>query len=131
MKIGNWGSGLKFQTSDSRVLTFQRMTRNLSVNTNKHKVLGGKKPRLEFVGPDLQTVSFTMELNALLCKRPRKVEETLFQRASNGNHYPLVIGGRVILKQAIITKISSSYDVVLKKGEIYSMKIDVTMSEYN
>lgn len=131
MKIGNWGSGLKFQTSDDRVLTFNRMSRSLSVNTNKHKVLGGQKPRLEFVGPDLETVTFTMELNALLCRRPKKVEETLCQRAKNGNYYPLVIGGRVILKNAIITKISSAYEIVMKKGEIFSMKIDVTMTEYN
>ena len=83
------------------------------------------------MGPDLETVTFTIELNALLCRRPKKVEEALLIRARQGSHYPLVVGGKRILNQAIITSMSSSYDVVLKKGEIYSMKIDVTMTEYN
>ncbi len=131
MRIGNWGSGIKFQTSDDRVLTFKNMKHSFSANTQKHNVLGGKKPKLEFTGPDLETVTFTIELNALLCRKPRAVEEQLLKRAQNGQYYPLVIGGTRILKQAIITKMSSGYDIVLKKGEIYSMKIDVTMMEYN
>jgi hypothetical protein len=131
MRIGNWGSGIKFQTSDERVLTFKGMKHSFSANTQKHKVMGGKKPLLEFTGPDLETVTFTIELNALLCHRPIAVEEKLLKRAQAGQHYPLVIGGRRILKQAMITKMSTGYDIVLKKGEIYSMKIDVTMTEYN
>lgn len=131
MKIGNWGSGIRFQTSDERILTFDGMKHSFSANIQKHKVLGGRKPKLEFVGPDLETVTFTIELNALLCHRPKKVEEALLIRARQGSHYPLVVGGKRILNQAIITSMSASYDVVLKKGEIYSMKIDVTMTEYN
>lgn len=131
MKIGNWGTKIKFRTSDSRILTFKGMKHSLSVQTQKHKVIGGVKPRIEFLGPDAETVTFTMELNALLCKHPRKMEEKLFAAARSGNAYPLVIGGKRILKSAMITNISASYDVVLKKGAIYSMKIDVTLMEYN
>ena len=131
MKIGNWGSGVKFQTSDSRVLTFTSMKHSFSAQTSKHKVLGGVKPRLEFLGPDLETVTFTMELNALLCHKPQKVEEKLLKAARKGVSYPLVIGGKSILKKAIITSMSASYDIVLKKGEIYSIKIDVTLTEDN
>lgn len=131
MRIGNWGSGIKFQTSDDRILTFKNMKHSFSANIQKHKVMGGKKPLLEFTGPDLETVTFTIELNALLCHRPIEVEKKLLKRAEAGQYYPLVIGGRRILKQAMITKMSTGYDIVLKKGEIYSMKIDVTMTEYN
>ncbi len=131
MKIGNWGSKIKFQTNDSRVLTFQNMKHDLSVNTQKHRVLGGGKPRLEFIGPDLESVTFTIELNAVLCHKPKKIEEKILECAGRGDYYPLVVGGKRILNQALITRVSSSYDVVLKRGEIYSLKIDITMTEYN
>ena len=131
MRVGNWGSGIKFHTSDDRILTFKNMKHSFSANFQKHKVMGGKKPKVEFTGPDLDTVTFTIELNALLCHQPKAVEEKLLKRASKGQYYPLVVGGKRILKKAMITKMSAGYDIVLKKGEIYSMKIDVTMMEYN
>ena len=112
-KVGNWGSGIRFQTSDSRILTFMDMKRKASVRTAKHNIIYGK-PKLEFLGPDLQTVTFKMELNALLGIRPRKE----------------VIGGRKILGKAMITSLGSSYEHVLRKGEVFSMSIDVTMTEY-
>ena len=120
-KVGNWGSGIRFQTSDSRILTFMDMKRKASVRTAKHNIIHGK-PKLEFLGPDLQTVTFKMELNALLGIRPRKEEEKLTA--------PLVIGGRKILGKAMITSLGSSYEHVLRKGEVFSMSIDVTMTEY-
>lgn len=129
MKIGKWGSVIKFQTSDKRILTFQGMQRNFSARTSHHNVIG-KKPRLEFMGGDLETVTFTIELNALLCKKPRKVEDKLFNKARKGYYAPLVVGKRRILKKAMITSVSSEYDVVMQKGRLYSLKIDVTMTEY-
>lgn len=128
-KIGNWGSGLKFRTSDSRILTFKDMKRKAAVRTAKHNLINGK-PRLEFLGADLQTVTFKMELNAMLGVRPKKEEEKLIRRMNSGYVAPLVIGGRKILSRGIITNISSSYNHVLRKGEIFSMEIDVTMTEY-
>lgn len=128
-KIGNWGSGIKFQTSDRRILTFTNMKRKASVRTAKHNMVNGR-PKLEFIGPDLQTVTFTMELNASLGVRPRKIEENLIKKMNIGYVAPLVIGGRKILSRAMITNISSSYEYVMRKGEIFSMAVDVTMTEY-
>lgn len=129
MKIGNWGKTLKFVTSDSRILTFQNMQHTFTARTNAHNIIG-KKPRLEFMGGNLETVTFTMELNALVCKKPRKVEQKLFKKARKGYYAKLVVGGKRVLKKAMITSISSEYEVVIKKGKIYSLKIDVTMTEY-
>ena len=72
-----------------------------------------------------------MELNALLGVRPRKQEEKLYRQMNAGVIAPLVIGGRRILSKAMITSISSAYDIVLKRGEVFSMTINVTMTEYN
>ena len=128
-KIGNWGTGIKFQTSDSMILTFTDFKRKASVRTNKHNMINGK-PKLEFLGSDLQTVTFRMELNALLGVRPRKVEDKIIRKMNAGYVAPLVIGGKKILSKAMVTNVSSAYNIVLRRGEILSMVIDVTMMEY-
>ncbi|MCI8950032.1 MAG: phage tail protein [Lachnospiraceae bacterium] len=129
-KIGNWGSYIRFQTSDSRILNFDGFKRKSSVRVSKHNLIG-KMPRLEFLGPDLQTVTFRMELNALNGVRPRKQEEKLLKWMNEGCVAPLVIGGKKICGQAMITAMSDAYNIVLKKGQVLSMTIDVTMTEYN
>lgn len=128
--IGNWGSGIKFQTSDRRVLTFKNFKRKIPVLTSKHNMINGK-PRIEFHGPDLQTFTFTIELNAMLGVKPKAQENKLINHANQGTIAPLVIGGRCICRKAMITGLSDSYGTILRKGEILSMNIDVTMTEYN
>ncbi len=71
-----------------------------------------------------------MELNALLGVRPQKVEEKLIKKMNAGYVAPLVIGGKKILSRAMVTSISSAYGVVLRRGEVFSMTLDVTMTEY-
>ena len=78
-KIGNWGSYIRFETSNRKVLTFDGFKRELSVRTSKHSLVNGGE----------------------------------------------------ILRQAIITKMSESYDIVMRRGEVAKMTINVTMSEYN
>lgn len=127
-KIGNWGNYIKFQTSDDKVLTFDSFKRKVSARTAKHNVINAR-PKLEYLGPDLQSITFRIELNAMLGVRPRKVEEKLIKRV--GYVAPLVIGGKKVCSRAMLTGLSDAYNIVLRKGEVLSMSIDVTMTEYN
>lgn len=126
-KIGNWGSYIKFQTDDSRVLTFTGFTRKVAARTAKHDIISGK-PKLEYLGQELQSITFKMELNAMFGVRPRKEEEKLITKV--GKIAPLVIGGKKICSKAMLISMSDAYDIVLRKGEVFSMSIDVTMTEY-
>ena len=128
-KIGNWGRYLRFQTSDRRILTFSGMSRTMSMRTVKHQTIG-TIPKIERLGRDNEQVTFTIELNALICKKPKKVEETLRKAAYMGRVAPLVIGRRRIICRAMITSISDAYDIVWKRGELYSLKMNITMMEY-
>lgn len=128
--IGNWGSAIKFRTSDQKVLTFTNFKRKMSVKTSKHNMINGK-PRIEFHGADLQSITFTIELNAMLGVKPKSQESKLINYMNQGMIAPLVIGGRCICRRSMITGLSASYNIVLKKGEILSMNLDVTMTEYN
>lgn len=124
--IGNWGSVIKFQTSDKKILTPDKMKYSFAARINKHNMINGY-PIVEFNGPDLQTTTFTVELNALLGVRPKVVEDKLWYSLADGVIAPLVIGGRNICSRAMLTNISTAYNVILKRGEIMSMTIDLTM----
>ena len=126
-KIGNWGSYLKFSTNDNRILTFTDFRRKISARTAKHSIIG-TKPRLEYLGKDLESITFTIELNAMLGVKPYKEEQRLMRQV--GYVAPLVIGGKKICSKAMLTGLSDAYGIILKRGEIFSMKIDVTMTEY-
>lgn len=129
-KIGNWGTAIKFQTNDDKILTFNGFRRVDSVRINKHNIIG-QKPKIEISGEELQSITFSIELNAMLGVKPRLIEKKLRLNLHNGTVAPLVIGGKIICSKAMITSISSSYDTILRKGEILSMSLDITMTEYN
>lgn len=127
-KIGNWGSYLKFSTNESKVLTFNDLKRDGSYRTTKHNPIGGK-PKVEGQGVDLDGVTMSIVLCADLGVRPRKQEEKL--RKKRGKIAPLVVGGKKVLSRAMLTRVSSTYDIVLERGEVYKMTVDVTFTEYN
>lgn len=131
MKVGSWGNVIRFQVSGNKVLTFQNgMARTTSVQYETHNTLYGA-PRLQFVGPGTETVRFTMELNAMICRKPVRVENDIRRAMLKGEYYPLIVGKHCILKNALITSMSTSYDIVIVDGRIMSLKIDVEMSDYN
>lgn len=127
-KIGNWGRYIKFETSDDKILTFDGFKRKISARTAKHNIINAR-PKLEYLGRDLQSITFRIELNAMLGVRPRKLEEKLVKKI--GYIAPLVIGGKKICSKAMLTGLSNAYNIVLQGGEVLSMSIDVTMTEYN
>lgn len=125
--VGNWGDIVKFQTSDKRILTLDKLKYSTAVRIQKHNMINGW-PIVEFVGPDLQSTTFTIELNALLGVRPRQVEDKLWYSIIDGVTAPLVLGGRNVCARAMLTNMSAAYNVILKKGEVLSMTIDLTMT---
>ena len=48
--IGNFGSRIVFEVSDSRVLTFSGMNKKVSGKYSRHSIIG-QKDRPEFTGP--------------------------------------------------------------------------------
>ena len=61
---------------------------------------------------------------------PKKLERKLINYMAAGVIAPLVIGRRNICSKAMITAVSESFGVVLKKGELLSAQFDITMTEY-
>lgn len=128
-KIGNWGSLLKFRVDDDKIFTFDSFRFDLSARTSKHNMVGAK-PKLEFNGPDLDTVTMEIKVSVLAGTKPRTIERKIKGYIRRGAVAPLVVGGRVIISRAMLTKVSESYEIVMRKGDLAEMTLTATFSEY-
>lgn len=127
--IGYFGK-VVFQASSKKVLTFTGLKRDTAGRWEKHNVIG-QKPVNEFIGPDLETISFTINLNGSNGIKPRDEMEKWNRMVNDGTVDILVIGNKPIGKDKWSVKsVSEAWDVIFNKGELYSGKIDVTLEEY-
>ncbi|WP_297429326.1 phage tail protein [Clostridium sp.] len=127
--IGYFGK-VVFKASRKKVLTFSDLKHSTSGRIEKHNVIG-KKPVSEFIGPDVDTITFTINLNGSNGVKPRTEMEKWTKMANDGVAEILVIGHKALGKDKWIVKsVSEAWDVIFNKGELYSGKIDVTLEEY-
>jgi hypothetical protein len=127
--IGYFGD-IIFETSDSRILNFSGFKRDAAGRWTKHDTIG-KKPVSEFLGPDLDTITFTVNLNGSNGIKPREEMDRWLEYARNGEAEILVIGNKPLgVDKWTVQSISQAWDVVWNNGELYSGKVDVTLQEY-
>lgn len=127
--IGYFGN-IVFEASRKKVLTFTGLKHDSAGRWEKHNVIG-KKPASEFTGPDLDTISLTINLNGSNGVKPRSEMETWLNLVNTGVADILVIGTRALgTDKWIVKSVSEAWDVIFNKGELYSGKIDVTLEEY-
>ena len=119
-----------FETSDSRILNFTGFTRDVSSRYAQHEVIG-KKPATEYLGPNLDTISFTVNLNGSFGVNVRGEMDRWVGMARNGEAYLLVIGGKGVGTDLwSVQSISEMWNKILNNGALLSGKIDVTLQEY-
>lgn len=128
-KIGNFGA-LVFSVSDNTVRTFDNMSWDFSANYATHD-RHIKSDLLEYLGPEIETISFSMVFSIFLGVSPLKEVEMLRKMVQEGYAERLVIGGSVY----------GSYKWVMQKGTInlqrfdssgnlWAAKAKVTLKEY-
>ncbi len=130
MAIGNWGTTLVFETSDSRILTPANLARSVSADWATHSRIG-LKDQTEFLRPALQKITFDLTLDAMYGVRPRTMLDLIAACVENGTVQKLVIGGKQVGKNYWrITSTSETWQVMFNKGELVRAKVTVTMEEY-
>lgn len=130
MAVGNWGPDVVFSVSDRRVLTFSDMNRSVGSSWATHSRIG-LKDQVEYLRPNLQKLTFTIDLDASLGVRPRTVLELLEHHAERGSVFPFVVGGRRVGRfQWRMTDVSEAWETIYNRGELYRAKVSVTMEEY-
>ncbi|MCD8204519.1 MAG: phage tail protein [Coprobacillus sp.] len=129
-KIGNFGSAITFETSDARILNFTSFKRSLSGRWTEHQ-REGKKPQLQFMGPDSAEVTFTIVLDAEHGVSPRSTIDKIEKCVTRGTPNKLVIGNsKVGSNKFVMTNLSEAWDRVFDKGELVRATLDVTLREY-
>ncbi|MEW4411522.1 phage tail protein [Clostridium sp. AN503] len=127
--VGLFG-GIRFRVSDNQVLTFKNLKREISSTWNTMDRIG-IKPLVEFGGPNLQTASLDIVLDASLGVRPQKLLSNLERMTESGEAYSLVLGRQVIGKNKwVITKCSQAYDIILRNGGVYKATVSLMLQEY-
>ena len=125
--IGTLGRKIIFEVSDNRVLTFESMSREVSGRWTEHEVLG-VKPKAEFLGPGLQTISLTIHLSAALGVKPRRILDMVERMVERGSAEYLVIGGRLVGRRPFrVTGSSEAWDKVYSRGELAKAKVKRTL----
>ena len=81
MQVGSLGE-LPFVCSQDKVRTFKDLTRDLGARWAKHEVIG-KKPALEYVGPELMSASLTIRFDLSLGISPEEGLDRLKRMLEN------------------------------------------------
>ena len=130
MVIGSFGSRIVFETNDDIVLTPKDISRTATGKWGSLERFN-KKSRSVFLGPELQTVSFALTLDAMLGVRPRAMIDQLIRMVETGQVEYLTIGGQPLSSNPWkITSVSDAWGVVLSHGELLRASVDVSLEEY-
>lgn len=130
MTVGAWGTKIVFETSDTKILTFSKFTRNVGSEWATHNRIG-KKDQTEFLRPSLQKVTFTIDLNATLGVRPRSVLDSIADAVESGEVNTLVIGSKKVgTNRWKIKSCSETWDTIYTQGELVRAKANLTLEEY-
>ena len=127
--IGCFGS-VKFKTSDKRICTFNNLKRSISAGYSEHKRYT-KKSQREFDGPQNQTVTFEMKFVAGHGVKPLAMLNKIIKLCENGTVCTFVLGGhKVGGGKWTIDSVDADYKQVWNHGELVSVSINVTATEY-
>lgn len=129
-KIGSFGKTIVFETSDARILQPKGLKKEVSGRWTSHSRIG-KKPLKQFLGPDADSVTLKIDLDARHGVKPRKTLEKIEKAVKKGTPEKLAIGGKMVSKyKMVITKASETWDEIWYHGELVRASIDLTFEEY-
>ncbi len=127
--IGAFGD-IVFETSDRRILNFSNFALEASGRYATHELIN-QKPRIEFLGPGLLSLTFTVKLNSMLGVNPREEMNKWLEMVNTGEVRTLILGETPVGDGGWIVKsVSQLWEQIFQDGKLFSGKIDVTLEEY-
>lgn len=127
--IGSFGDVI-FEVSANKIRTFDRFSRSSSGRWAEHEIIEGKPP-LEFKGPGLDTINFTMRFDANFGVNPRGEMDKLLIMSRDGQAETLIIGGKALgVDKWVITDVRQNWQTVDNKGNVIVSTVDVALKEY-
>lgn len=128
--FGSFGKLISFSVSSKKILTFESLQREGEARWKKHEIIG-KKPRMQFLGPDANTISLTIVLDARHGVKPLSTIKKIISARDKGKaNYLIIKGKKVCANKMVITKTSDTWAEVWSKGELIRATMEMTLQEY-
>lgn len=128
-QLGSFGE-IVFEVSLEKIRTFSDFKRSSSSRWNAHERFG-QKPRSEFLGPNLDEISFVMRFDVSHGMDPKKEMDRLLEWCRSGRAETLIIGGIPIgMDKWVIKSVTQNWKVVDGSGRLLIGEADVTLEEY-
>lgn len=129
MPIGSLGD-IVFEVSSRKVRTFKDYKRNTKAKYASHEIIG-QKPILEFVAPEGEEITFTMQFSLQMGVDPTKEADKVRELCEKGMAMYFVLCNAVIGEnQWVIESVGESAETIDNNGRVIVSQIEVTLKEY-
>jgi len=131
VSIAGISVGNKTAATSVKVMTFDNFQRDGDGRWATHEIIGTNKPVMEFIGPGLETISFSVFLNTMLGITPIDEMKKLRQLRDNGIVCTLTIGGNAVTANSwVVTKLSESHKSYSNQGNLLAATVNISLTEY-
>lgn len=128
-QIGSLGD-VVFTVSSKLIRTFDELSRSASPRWANHDT-HLQKPKSEFLGPGLDTISFTVHFDARLGVDPRKEADRMINLAQKGKPVPFAIGGKKLGTYLWkLTNVEQGWTRVDNRGAALVIEVSISLEEY-
>ncbi|GAB7080883.1 phage tail protein [Megalodesulfovibrio paquesii] len=133
MEVGSFGKSLVFEVhADAglvrKVCTPAGVRRDVAAAYEEHKVLGAA-PRLEFLAPELRSVSMTVLLSASMGVQPEAVMQDITELVETGQVEQLILGGKNQGRH-VLMKATEEWTRSDAKGRPISIQVSLEFRQY-
>lgn len=130
MQVGSMGD-IPFVVSYGKIRTFSDYGRSGSGRWAKHDLIG-RKPVMEFLGPDVEKVSMKIQLCTDHGINPESELERLRKMRDTGAVFPFILGGAPVSDNYwLLEDIGENVSYWRAGGKILSVSVDITLTEYS
>ena len=128
LKFGGKNNGMK--GSEMRILTFDDFKRTSAGRWATHEVLG-QKAKLEYIGPGLEEISFSILLNVGLGVSPKDELVKLRQIRDEGIACTLIIGNEPVTDNLVVLqKLDEDWQKFDGRGNLLVASVNLSLMEY-
>lgn len=130
MQVGSMGD-IPFVVSYGKICTFSDYGRSGSGRWAKHDLIG-RKPVMEFLGPDVEKISMKIQLRTDHGINPESELERLRKMRDTGTVFPFILGGAPVSNNYwMLEDIGENVSYWRAGGKILSVTVDITLTEYS